>query len=246
MLQGTSLPARPPGVHARDGRQTDATVSRPSADAAFTRQERLVSTVHGDSSPASSAVAEKNGLELESRRPMVAIDWTRTWRPEHHPLETVVRAAVAYAFVHVAFRVVGRKELGRHSTYEIVLLLFVSVAMRQTIVGNDQSVTTGLIGMTTLLAIDAFIAWIVRTSPRAARVIDGPVRELVRDGRQDEEAMKKARVTREQLLATLRDHGREHLDEVRRAYFERSGRISVIFRRRPDAPRRARRAWRRS
>lgn len=167
---------------------------------------------------------------------MVAIDWGRLWQPEHHPLETVLRAAVAYVFVHVSFRAVGRKELGRHSTYEIVLLLFVSVAMRQTIVGNDASLTTGLIGMGTLLLVDALVAWIVRKSPRAARIIDGPVRELVRDGRPDEAAMRRARVTREQLLATLREHGRERLDGVRRAYLERSGRISVIFRRRRAAP----------
>ncbi len=177
---------------------------------------------------------------------MQAIDWARMWRPEHNPLETVMRAVVAYAFVHVAFRVVGRRELGRHSTYEIVLLLFVSVAMRQTIVGTDQSVTTGLLGMSTLLIVDVLVAWLVRTSPRAARIIDGPVRELVRDGRLNEEAMRRARVTREQLLTTLRHHGHERLDEVRRAYFERSGHISVIFRRRPDAPRRGRRAPRRS
>jgi uncharacterized membrane protein YcaP (DUF421 family) len=177
---------------------------------------------------------------------MAAIDWARMWQPQHHPLETVVRAAVAYAFVHVSFRVVGRRELGRHSTYEIVLLLFVSVAMRQTIVGTDQSVTTGLLGMSTLLVIDALIAWTVRTSPRAARIIDGPVRELVRDGRPDEEAMRRARVSRDQLLATVRAHGRDRLDDVRRAYFERSGHISVILRRCPAAPRRGRRVWRRS
>ncbi|APR80047.1 putative membrane protein [Minicystis rosea] len=173
---------------------------------------------------------------------MDALDFARMWRPEHHPLETVMRAAVAYAFVHISFRVVGRKELGRNATYEIVLLLFVSVAMRQTIVGNDSSLTTGLIGFTTMVAIDALVAWIVRHSPRAAQIIDGPVREIVRDGRPDERAMKKARVTREQLGAALRDHGHEHIEEVHRACLERSGRISIVFRRPPSVRRRRRRA----
>jgi uncharacterized membrane protein YcaP (DUF421 family) len=176
---------------------------------------------------------------------MDAIDWVRMWRPEHHPLETALRAAVAYLFVHVAFRMVGRKELGRHSTYEIVLLLFVSVAMRQTIVGKDESLTTGALGFATLLLIDTLVAWIVRLSPRAARLIDGPVRELARDGRLDQDAMKRARITREQLLAALRSHGRERLEDVRRAYLERSGRISVVFRRRLAADRARRRGSRR-
>ena len=78
---------------------------------------------------------------------MSPIDWARMWRPERAPLETVVRAAFTYGLVVVAFRVVGRRELGRHSTYEIVLLLFVGLAMRQTIVGNDPSLTTAMIGL---------------------------------------------------------------------------------------------------
>jgi uncharacterized membrane protein YcaP (DUF421 family) len=175
---------------------------------------------------------------------MPPVEWERMWRPTNHPLETVVRAAVAYAFVHVAFRVVGRRELGRHSTYEIVLLLFVSVAMRQTIVGEDQSLTSGMLGFGTLLVIDAIVAWLVRWSPRAAHIVDGPVRLLARDGRLDEDAMRRARMTREHLLAELRRHGREHLDEVHRAYLERSGKVSVIFKGRRQPRSRLREAGR--
>jgi uncharacterized membrane protein YcaP (DUF421 family) len=160
-----------------------------------------------------------------------AVDWTGLWRPVQPPLETVVRAVLAYAFIHVSFRLVGRKELGRHSTYEIVLVLFVTVAMRTTIVGNDVSLTTAFVGFSTLLLVDLLVARLVRTSPSAARVIDGPVRELVRDGRVDEAELNKARLSREQLLAELRVQGHEHLGEIHRAYFERSGRISFVLRR---------------
>jgi uncharacterized membrane protein YcaP (DUF421 family) len=162
---------------------------------------------------------------------MAAIDWARLWRPEHHPLETLLRASVAYLFVHVSLRVVGRKELGRHSTYEVVLLLMVSVALRQTIVGSDQSLTTGMLGFGTLLVIDALVAWTVGRSPRTALLVDGSVRELVRDGQLDPEAMQRARVSRDQLFAALRTHGYERLEDVHRAYLERSGHISVIPRR---------------
>jgi len=161
---------------------------------------------------------------------MSPIDWARMWRPERAPLETVVRAAFTYGLVVVAFRVVGRRELGRHSTYEIVLLLFVGVAMRQTIVGNDPSLTTAMIGLGTILVIDVVVAELVKLGARAANLIDGPVRELVRDGRPDDEAMRRARVSRQQLEAAVRSHGRERLGEVGRAYLERSGRISVVFR----------------
>ncbi len=161
---------------------------------------------------------------------MSAVDWGGMWRPERSPLETVLRAVIVYVFVHLCFRLVGRKELGQHSTYEIVLLFFVGVAMRQSIVGPDRSLTTAIIGFGALVACDAILAGLARRSPRAATVIDGPVILLLRDGQMDERRMRRARVSREQLLASVRSHGGERLEEVHRAYLERSGHISVVFR----------------
>lgn len=67
---------------------------------------------------------------------MSASDWARMWRPEQSPWETALRAVVVHVFVHIAFRIAGRKELGGHAAYDIVVVLFVGVAMRQTIVGS--------------------------------------------------------------------------------------------------------------
>jgi uncharacterized membrane protein YcaP (DUF421 family) len=160
---------------------------------------------------------------------MPAIDWARMWRPERSPWETALRAVIVYVFVHVAFRVGGRKELARHASYDIVLVLFVGVAMRQTIVGSDTSLTSAMIGLAALLVTDAGVTWLSRLSPAAARLIDGPVRVLVRDGQIDEEEMRRAHISRDQILAALRSRGRERLADVRRAYMERSGSISIIF-----------------
>jgi uncharacterized membrane protein YcaP (DUF421 family) len=160
---------------------------------------------------------------------MKAIDWTHMWCPERAPLETVIRAIVVYVFVLVAFRVAGRKELGRHATYDIVLLLFVSVAMRQTIVGQDTSLTTAMIGFAAMISLDAVVTRLVQSSAKAAAFIDGPVRVLLRHGQLDEAAMRKARVSPDQLLAAVRRRGGDSLEGVRRAYLERSGHISVVF-----------------
>ena len=169
---------------------------------------------------------------------MPSIDWGGMWRPERSPWETALRALVVYLFVHVGFRLAGRKELGRHATYDIVLLFFVGVAMRQTIVGDDPSLTTAMIGFGTLLVADFLIAWLARRSPKAALLIDGPVRELVRDGRVDEGELRRARMSVEQLLGSLRRRGADDLDRVRRACLERSGHISFILRE-PRRPRRS-------
>ena len=160
---------------------------------------------------------------------MRAVDWARLWLPEQSPWETALRAVTVYAFVHVGFRLVGRRSLGQHSTYAIVLLFLISVSMREAIVAGDPSLTTAMIAFSTLLAVDAIVARLTMVSPAAARVVEGPVRELVRDGRPDEDEMRRAHVSREQLLAAVREHGRGSLADVRRAHLERTGRISVIF-----------------
>jgi uncharacterized membrane protein YcaP (DUF421 family) len=74
------------------------------------------------------------------------------------------------------------------------------------------------------------VARLVRISPRVADIIDGPVYVLIRDGQLDEREMRRARVSREQLLASVRGHGRGSLDDVHYAYLERSGHVSIVFR----------------
>ena len=160
---------------------------------------------------------------------MGGVDWAGMWQPQRSPVETVLRGLVVYVFVHAAFRIVGRRELRQHTAYAIVLLFLVGVALRQTIVGSDPSLTTGMIGFGTLLAADALARWLTWASPRAALFINGPVRELVRDGQVNERDMRREHVSREQLLAALRHHGRERLDEVHLATLEPSGHISFVF-----------------
>jgi hypothetical protein len=98
-----------------------------------------------------------------------------------------------------------------------------------TIVGNDPSVTTAMIGFGTLVAIDALARWLSNVSPRAGLVINGPVRVLVRDGRVDGREMRRAHLSRDHLLAALRLHGRERIEEVHLASLERSGEISFVL-----------------
>jgi uncharacterized membrane protein YcaP (DUF421 family) len=160
---------------------------------------------------------------------MPPIDWAHMWHPQRSPWETMLRAVIVYVFVHTAFRVVGRRALGRSSTYEIVLLFFVGVVMRQSVVGNDLSLTTAILGFSTLIAVDALVTRLTLAFPSLSRLIDGPVRELVRDGRPNEAEMKRAHVSIDQLHAALRERGSEHLPEVRSAYLERSGRITILF-----------------
>jgi uncharacterized membrane protein YcaP (DUF421 family) len=157
-------------------------------------------------------------------------DLARLWTPELNPLEVVLRATLAYLSVHVVFRVAGRKAFQRWGAPEIVLLFLVSTAMRKSIVVDDESVTTAVIALVTLAALDRLVTTITARWRKAADVVEGPVLQLVRDGAIDRAAMRRARLGEHELLSRVRAKGHTRLDEIRDAFFERSGEVTMTFR----------------
>lgn len=161
---------------------------------------------------------------------MRPFDLARLLVPELHPLEVVLRAALAYLSVQVVFRFAGRKAFQRWGPPEIALLFLVGTAMRKSIVVDDPSATTAVIALVTLVALDRVATTFTARSPRTADFVEGPVLYLVRDGKLDRAAMSRARLGEHELPARVRARGRERLDEIRDAWFERSGEVTIVFR----------------
>jgi uncharacterized membrane protein YcaP (DUF421 family) len=161
---------------------------------------------------------------------MKPFDFARMWIPEWSPLEVAVRAAIIYLFVQILFRLAGRKELARYSTSDVALLFLVSTAARKSIVGEDSSLTAAMVALATIVGLDVLFSWLSFRSRRVADVVEGPPRKLVHGGRVDEEELRRTRISRDELVAHLRGHGRTRLEDVEEAYLERSGKITFVFR----------------
>ena len=160
---------------------------------------------------------------------MRPIDWQSLWSPEVHPLEVVLRATLIYLFAQLVMRLIGRKELGRYSNFDVVLLFLVSVALRRSLVKDDDSLTTAFVALATLGAWDRFFSWISSRSRKVARVLEGTPVELVRDGRMLERNMRKSLISKEELLSRLRSQGTESLRKVRAAYMEPDGKVTFLM-----------------
>jgi uncharacterized membrane protein YcaP (DUF421 family) len=161
---------------------------------------------------------------------MKPIDWHGLWSPEMHPVEVLIRVSLVYLFAQLVMRLTGRKELGRYSTFDVVLLFLVTVCLRRTLVGNDNSLTTGFLALATLGAWDRFFSWLSFHNQRAARVLQGPPLELVREGELVHENMRKSLLSQDELLSRLRGQGKEDLRGVRSAYLEPDGKVTFLFR----------------
>lgn len=160
---------------------------------------------------------------------MQPIDWQSMWSPEMNPLEVVLRATLIFFFAQLVMRLIGRKELGRYSNFDVVLLFLVTVALRRSMVKDDDSLTTAFLALATLGAWDRFFSWLSSRSRKAARVLEGTPVELVRDGKLLERNMRKSLMSKEELLSRLRSQGTESLRKVRAAYMEPDGKVTFLM-----------------
>jgi uncharacterized membrane protein YcaP (DUF421 family) len=144
--------------------------------------------------------------------------------------ERAIRAVAVYVFLLVAIRIFGRRELGQLTAFDIIVLLTLSNILQNSMIGNDNSVTGGVVGAGVLLSANLILAYVVSRRPRVERVIEGEPRILIHDGKIRIEAMRRELLTEQDLLSAVHREGIERIEDVRLAIAEPNGMISVIAR----------------
>lgn len=145
-------------------------------------------------------------------------------------LEVVARSAVVYAFILAAVRVLGKREAGQLSPYDLVLLLLLSNAVQNAMVGPSTSLGAGLAAAATLLVMNLAVARLVLRGGRFASTLRGSPTMLVHDGHLVPEHLRHEGLTLEDLNQALREHGVPEIADVHLAVLEVDGTISVLRR----------------
>ena len=149
-------------------------------------------------------------------------------------MDTIIRAAAIYAFLFVVFRVSGKRTLSEITTFDLVLLLIISETTQQALVGDDFSIVTAVVLISTLFLIEISLTMLKQRSPRLDKFFEGEPVVLVENGRPLEERMQIERVDLDDILeAARRWRGLERVDQIKFAVLERDGNITVIPR--PEA-----------
>lgn len=144
-------------------------------------------------------------------------------------METVLRAAILYAFLLLIFRISGKRSLAQITTFDFVLLLVIGEATQQALIGSDYSITSAALAISTLIVIDIALTSIKRRSARVDRWLDDVPIVIVEHGRPLESRMRGERVDLNDVLAAAREHhGLERLSQIRYAVLERNGDISIV------------------
>jgi uncharacterized membrane protein YcaP (DUF421 family) len=149
--------------------------------------------------------------------------------------EVILRTAVVYLFLVLILRLSGKREVGQMTILELIVILLISDAVQNSMVGDNTTLVGGLVAVLTLLALDFGLSVATGRSRRLRRAIEGEPRLLVRDGRLLARALREEKVDPEEVRAAIRAQGLARVEEVRLAVLETDGSISVIPME-PDAP----------
>ena len=152
------------------------------------------------------------------------------WRIAVPWWELVVRGVVVYIFLLALLRITGKRQVGQLAPFDLVLLLVLSNAVQNSMNAGDNSLVGGLISATTLVGLNFLVGLITYRSKRLEAIIEGRPQVLVHNGKLFEDVMRRAKLTRHELNAALRQAGYTCVEDVTCAILENNGSISVIER----------------
>lgn len=144
-------------------------------------------------------------------------------------METVLRAASMYLLLMVVLKIAGRRTLLEMTSFDLILLLIISEATQQALLGNDFSVTGASLTIITLIVVDILFGMLKARFPGLDRLVDGTALILVENGSLLPERAKKAGISEEDIMNSARSTaGLERLDQIKFAILEKNGKISII------------------
>jgi uncharacterized membrane protein YcaP (DUF421 family) len=143
-------------------------------------------------------------------------------------MDIVIRATVAFAFIFMLTRIVGRRELSSLEPFDLILLVLMGDLVQQGITQSDYSVTGLILAAGTIALLTVAVSYLSFRFRRLRPLLDGEPIVIIRDGKLIEKNTNRQRLTKEEILAEARLQQISSLDEIAWAVLERGGQISFI------------------
>lgn len=142
--------------------------------------------------------------------------------------EKILRPVIVYAFLVISLRIAGKRELAQLNPFDLVVLLTLSNTVQNAIIGDDNSVTGGLIGATALLAINGLVVRFLYKHRKLDEIVEGSPDVLIDDGKVRTRNLRRELITVAQLEVAARRQGFSSLSEVQQCILEPGGTLSFI------------------
>lgn len=159
---------------------------------------------------------------------VLSVDWEAMFTPEANVIEIFVRGTVMYFLLVALLRITPRRTVGSLGIVDLVVVVFVAEAAGKALGGEYDSLIDGGILVATLIGWGVVLDWLTYHVPVVERILSPPPMAVVRNGRMLRRNMRSELLTEDELMGKLREQGVEDLSEVRVAYVEEDGALSVL------------------
>jgi len=139
-----------------------------------------------------------------------------------------LRTTAVYLVVLLGLRLAGKREIGQMTVFDLVVLMLISNAVQNAMVGPDTSLVGGILAAVVLLVVNALVVGLGLKWPRLRHWVEGTPTLLVLHGQVIRAHLRREGLDEETLMAALREHGVAELHNVEMAVLEIDGTISVV------------------
>ena len=143
-------------------------------------------------------------------------------------MDNVLRATAMFFILFLLIRLLGKRELGQMTPFELVVLVVLGDLIQQGVTHNDFSLTGATLAICTFAFWALILSWTTYLFPRAKDLLDGAPRVVVRDGEIVRENLRRDRLTRDEILSEMRLAGIGRMSDVAWAILEPQGKMSFI------------------
>jgi uncharacterized membrane protein YcaP (DUF421 family) len=158
----------------------------------------------------------------------MGLDWTKIFSPSEPVFETVLRGTLVYVGLFTLIRVVMKREAGTVGMADLLMIVLIADAAQNAMANNYESVTDGFILVSTIIFWNYAFDWLAFKFPKLRPFFHPPALRLVKNGKMLFRNMRQEMITPDELMANIRQSGIDSLKDVKEAFMEPDGRISVI------------------
>jgi uncharacterized membrane protein YcaP (DUF421 family) len=145
-------------------------------------------------------------------------------------MDIVLRATVIFGVLYLVMRLLGKRELGQMTPFELIVLVVIGDLIQQGVTQNDFSLTGAVIAVSTIAFWALVMSWASYLWPHAERLLEGEPRVIVRDGELIAGNLRRDRLTISEIESEMRLAGISSMGDVAWAILEPRGKISFIQR----------------
>ncbi|WP_210484478.1 DUF421 domain-containing protein [Microvirga antarctica] len=156
------------------------------------------------------------------------IDWQSVFVPELSLVEIFLRGTIMYIVLFLILRFFMKRQSGVIGIADLLVIVLIADAAQNAIAAEYKSVTEGTLLVLTIVFWNYAIDWLGYTFPAFARFTRPAPLQLIKEGRLLARNMREEMITKEELLSQLRQQGIDDVGQVKKAFIEGDGQISVI------------------